>query len=288
MGLASRLPASRRGLRAPCVPEPVLWGIPSGTSGRLEGERINARNAIQPSNDAAARGGGTNRFGLLLIVLVATYLLSAFGTGGLITALQVVLFGAVAVLAARTAPLSRLQARLAAATALAGTAIMLGVALASEPGKGVANLWFALILLFAVIVIVRRILRWPAVTIQSIYGAVSAYLILGLMFAAIFSAIDHLAAGHFFAHGQPANNQTFQYFSFTTLTTLGYGDFTAASSGGRAVAILEALTGQIFLATLIARLVASFRGSSDRNQGSDRRVSGDEQQQPPFPGTRGS
>lgn len=288
MGLASRLPASRRGLRALCVPEPVLRGIPSGTSGRLEGERINARNANQPSSDAAAHGGGTNRFGLLLIVLVATYLLSAFGAGGLITVLQVVLFGAVAVLAARTAPLSRLEARLAAATALAGTAIMLGVALASDPGKGVANLWFALILLFAVVVIVRRILRWPAVTIQSIYGAVSAYLILGLMFAAIFSAIDHLGAGHFFAHGQPANNQTFQYFSFTTLTTLGYGDFTAAGSGGRAVAILEALTGQIFLATLIARLVAAFRGSSDRHQSSDRRVSGDEQQQPRLPGTQGS
>ena len=64
----------------------------------------------------------------------------------------------------------------------------------------------------------------------------------------------------FFANGQLANTQTFQYFSFTTLTTLGYGDFTAAENGGRAVAVLEAMTGQVFLATLVARLVTAYRG----------------------------
>ena len=57
--------------------------------------------------------------------------------------------------------------------------------------------------------------------------------------------------------------RTYQYFSFTTLTTLGYGDFTAGGSFGRAVAVLEALTGQIFLATLVARprarLVSAYR-----------------------------
>ncbi len=67
----------------------------------------------------------------------------------------------------------------------------------------------------------------------------------------------------FFANRQPGNTQTFQYFSFTTLTTLGYGDFTAMDSSGRAVAVLEALTGQVFLATLVARLVAAFRTSGD-------------------------
>ena len=57
------------------------------------------------------------------------------------------------------------------------------------------------------------------------------------------------------------NTKTFQYFSFTTLTTLGYGDFTAAQDSGRAVAVLEAMVGQMFLATLVARLVAGFRWS---------------------------
>ena len=68
----------------------------------------------------------------------------------------------------------------------------------------------------------------------------------------------------FFADDQPANTQTFQYFSFTTLTTLGYGDFTAAQDGGRSIAMLEALTGQVFLATLVARLVSAYRGPSEQ------------------------
>ena len=99
---------------------------------------------------------------------------------------------------------------------------------------------------------------------QSIYGALSAYMIVGLMFAACYSALWHLGESAFFADQQPANTQTFQYFSFVTLTTLGYGDFTAAQSGGRAVAVLEAMSGQVFLATLVARLVAAFRGPAER------------------------
>jgi hypothetical protein len=82
------------------------------------------------------------------------------------------------------------------------------------------------------------------------------------MFASIYTALDHLGEATFFANNQPANTQTFQYFSFTTLTTLGYGDFTAAESGGRSIAVMEALTGQVFLATLVARLVSAYRTPS--------------------------
>src|SRR5258708_26081265 len=64
----------------------------------------------------------------------------------------------------------------------------------------------------------------------------------------------------FFAQRAAGNSKTFQYFSFTTLTTLGYGDYTAAASGGEGVAVMEAMVGQVFLATLVARVVAAFRG----------------------------
>jgi hypothetical protein len=57
----------------------------------------------------------------------------------------------------------------------------------------------------------RRVLARPTVAVQSNYGALSAYIIIGLMFAAFFAAIWHLGAGHFSADGQPANSQTFQY-----------------------------------------------------------------------------
>jgi Ion channel len=98
----------------------------------------------------------------------------------------------------------------------------------------------------------------PQITGQSIYGVLSAYMIIGLIFSAVYVAMWKFD-GAFFVQGKGDNTQTFQYFSFTTLTTLGYGDFTAAGDGGRAVAVLEAIVGQMFLATLVARLVAGFR-----------------------------
>jgi hypothetical protein len=155
--------------------------------------------------------------------------------------------------------------------ALAGSAAALGWALTGSPtGIGVADVWKGLILLLTAVIIVRRVLARPTVTVQSIYGALSAYLIIGLMFAAFYAAIWRLGGGVFFAGQQTAghqtNTQTLQYFSFTTLTTLGYGDFTASGNGGRAIAVMEALTGQVFLATLVARLVSAFRGPAEQDR----------------------
>jgi hypothetical protein len=180
-----------------------------------------------------------------------------------VTAVLVVLYGIAIVLAARSSTLSRPASRLLLLIVLVGTGIMIGLSLGGI-ARAASDVWIAVVLLGAVVLIVYRVLSFGNVTLESIFGAVSAYLVLGMMFAAVFGAIDHLGGGHFFADGQPANTKTFQYFSFTTLTTLGYGDFTAAASGGRSVAILEALTGQVFLATLVARLVAAFRGPAGR------------------------
>ena len=204
------------------------------------------------------------RYGLLLLLLISTYLLSAFSAGRLVERLSIVLFAAVLLLALRTSPLSKRSRLLLGGAALAGSAGA-GAALltGTGTGSGIAELWNGLMLLLTAVFIVRRVLARPTITVQSIYGALSAYLIIGLMFATFYAAIQHLGGGHFFADHEKANTQTFQYFSFTTLTTLGYGDFTAAGNGGRAVAVIEALVGQVFLATLVARLVAGFRGPAE-------------------------
>jgi hypothetical protein len=205
------------------------------------------------------------RYGLLLLVLVATYLLSAFNVKRLAPEVQVCLFAVVLLLALRSSPLPGRWPAVIGAVTVAGSAGAVGASLTGTvAGTGAADLWKALLLLLTAILVVRRVLARPTVTIQSIYGALSAYLIIGLMFAACYAAIDHLSHSDFFANNQPANTQTFQYFSFTTLTTLGYGDFTAAESGGRSIAVMEALTGQVFLATLVARLVAAFESPSRR------------------------
>jgi hypothetical protein len=205
------------------------------------------------------RSGG--RYGLLLAVLIGTYLLSAFNGRNLATELQIGLFAVVLLLAMRSSPLPGRWPLIVSTVTVVGSAAVWGAALTgTRAGLGAAELWKALVLLMTAVVVVRRILAKPTVTIQSIYGALSAYLIIGLMFAASYAAIEQLGGSDFFANDEPANTQTFQYFSFTTLTTLGYGDFTAAESGGRSIAVIEAMTGQVFLATLVARLVTAYRG----------------------------
>jgi hypothetical protein len=204
------------------------------------------------------------RTGLLLLILVFTYLLSAFTKGILISAFQILLFLAVLLIALRNGQLQPHAIRIVSIVVLAGSvlAAVLLVLDTDGPGAGVANAWTALILLVSAVLIVRRVLARPEITLQSIYGAISAYLILGLMFAAVYAAMYHFGGDTFFANGRTGDTRTFQYFSFVTLTTLGYGDFTAAASGGQAFAVIEAITGQIFLATLVARLVAGFRGAA--------------------------
>jgi Ion channel len=203
---------------------------------------------------------------VLLILLIVTYLLSAFLRSSSTSVAQLALFVLTGRLALRASRLPGRRARALMLVAVAGSLAAAGLALA-RPSNGAvaaASLWTGLLLLGTVTLIVVRIVAFPEVTAQSIYGAISAYLLIGLMFAAFYAAISEGHGGHFFAHGQPGNSQTFQYFSFTTLTTLGYGDFTAAGSDGRAIAVMEALTGQVFLATLVARLVAAFRGPGGR------------------------
>jgi voltage-gated potassium channel Kch len=214
---------------------------------------------------AAAEPG---RYGALLLVLIASYLLSAFFAGRWIEAAQVVLFTVAMLLALRSAAISRRAVRLLLLAATVGLPVMFVLSLSTatgETGTGIANIWTGLVLLAAAVMIVYRVLTFGTVTIQSIYGALSAYLVIGLMFASFFAAIYHFSGDKFFVPGETVvGTQTFQYFSFTTLTTLGYGDYTAAYSSGQAVAVLEALTGQVFLATLVARLVAVFRSERDR------------------------
>ena len=220
---------------------------------------------VKPQQHAPARRSGraSGRYGLLLLVLIATYLLAAFTEGQWVINVQILAFVCTLLLALRNALVPKRIARAGLVFVLAVSGVVAGLALSSpsDTTLGVAQIWTGLILLATVIVIVRHILADASVTLQSIYGALSAYMIIGLMFAAFYAAMYRFGGGSFFANGSPGNTRTFQYFSFTTLTTLGYGDFTAANNAGRAVAVMEAMAGQIFLATLVARLVSAFRPS---------------------------
>lgn len=110
------------------------------------------------------------------------------------------------------------------------------------------------------IVIVRGILGHERVSRDTILGAVCGYVYLGLVFEFVYAALAGLDPDPFFSSGAEVTFSSLNYFSFVTLTTLGYGDLTPAGSVARQIATIEAMAGQIYLVTLIARLVGLFSG----------------------------
>ena len=210
--------------------------------------------------DAAAENRHADRYELVFLLLVSTFVLSAFGLQARGRLPLLLLYAAALALALRSSRLPGPVARVLRMVLAVGT-IGVGIAVVAAPGnltEGILSCWIAVVLATTIAVVVLRILRHRVVTGQTIFGALSAYLMIGFFFAAVFTAIDRLGGGPFFAGGQAATSATIQYFSFVTLTTTGYGDYTALSTGGRSMAVLEALLGQIFLVTLVARLVALF------------------------------
>jgi hypothetical protein len=100
----------------------------------------------------------------------------------------------------------------------------------------------------------QRILRQRRVTYETVLGALCTYVLLGLLFAFAYLAVDELA-GPFFTQPGPHGQSEYLYFSFVTLTTLGFGDLSPDVGLPQALTVFEALTGQVFLVTMVARLV---------------------------------
>jgi hypothetical protein len=201
-----------------------------------------------------------DRYGLVLLLLVVNFLLSAFLPSDWARTLPLLFYVAALALVFRNVPRPRARLRrlLLVLLAVSAVALIAAFAVQNRVVRGLVSLWLAAVLVLTIVRVVRRILAHRVVTLQTIFGAISAYLLIGFLYAALFSAVGHFQRAPLFASGQPADSSTIQYFSFVTMTTVGYGDFTAAGEPARTLAVLDALTGQIFLVTLVARLVSVF------------------------------
>lgn len=103
-------------------------------------------------------------------------------------------------------------------------------------------------------VLIRTLLH-PVVNLNTLAGVMAAYLFIGLLFTGVFKFIDQVDSDAFFAQKDVPQTGDFEYFSFITITTTGYGDLTPGTQAARTAAMAEAITGQIFLVTVVARVV---------------------------------
>jgi Ion channel len=120
----------------------------------------------------------------------------------------------------------------------------------------------AVLLSLFVVGILTYVLRRGPVTADKIYAAICVYLLVGYTWSLIYSFMEHLYPGSFLISNEPMAPEQFgarslqmRYFSFVTLTTVGYGDIVPRSPAARTFVVIEAIMGQIYLAVLVARLV---------------------------------
>jgi Ion channel len=208
-------------------------------------------------------GGGSYRYGgvLMLVLAIAIFALSApEGAGG--RAVELLASGAALMVAVLTSR-ARLRTRRVAGAAVAVTVLAGGgYAALGHPHPGLTYLASAVLLAATGAVILAGLVRLVierGVVLQAVLGALAVYILVGLTLSFVIGAMAAGLSGPFFAQGTDAVQSERVYYSFTVLTTTGFGDFTAGTRAGRALAVLEMLIGQLYLVTVIATLVGNLR-----------------------------
>jgi len=200
----------------------------------------------------------SHSFGYVLLAIGVTFLFAATAPDGAwSTSTLVLLESGTMMIALWTSGL----ARAGSGINVAFLCLAIGLATADliwggDVLTGVLGIVSALLALGIVGVIAASVVVKGEINAQSVIGAICVYLLLGMIFMYIYGVVAALGDGAFFSQGTDGTRSLRLYFSYVTLATLGYGDYTPKSNLGHTLAIVEALFGQIYLVTVVALLVA--------------------------------
>jgi len=156
----------------------------------------------------------------------------------------------------RTAPL-------AIATA-SGLAAAINIFWQTEALTALLGLVAGLLIVSIAVAIAAGAIAQNEVNSRSVAGAICVYMLFGMLFMFLYGVLVALGHAPFFAQGTDGTRPIRLYFSFVTLATLGYGDYTPAGNLGHALAVLEALIGQLYLVTVVAVVVTRLGGPGRR------------------------
>lgn len=219
-----------------------------------------ARQLSQDKLDRKVKRSRVDRFGYVFVLILFTLVANAFLSQeriGLLVLL--VLQAAVLILALRASRASfRTLVIYGIAIAISFTIVVFTAVVTSDHNLRIVSSAINLVLIGAVpVVIGKRLATHPKITMQTVFGALSIYLLIGMFYAVLYSMSSLIMGAPFFVEAPPYPSTIYLYYSYVTLATVGYGDYTAASSVGQMLSVTEALIGQIYLVTVVAVLVAN-------------------------------
>ncbi len=207
-------------------------------------------------------------YGLVLMLVVATYVLASLLPDRGWSAVAISITGTTTAIFALSASGSQpVWVRRALGLALLAIAFNVIAAVTGDRGwQSVAALIMITLLAVSMAKVLATVVMAPRIGVRTILGAISVYTSLGLLFAFLYGTIDRLQSGIFFSGVPHPDGSNFIFFSYTTLTTVGYGDLVPKGQPGQMVSGLEMLIGQIFLVTLVAGLVSGWRPGQARRE----------------------
>lgn len=203
----------------------------------------------------------SDAFGLVLALVLITYVLtSLLENRGWSAVLLTVATSATSVVALTS---SHAQAKVVRVVLLLSALTIALAAISAADGDqtwlNFASLIQVSMLAIAMGAVLRRVVMAANVGSRTILGALSVYAVLGLLFTFVYGAIDRIQSGPFFEGVAHPHGSDFIFFSYTTLTTTGYGNLVPGGQPGQMISGLEMMIGEIFLVTLVAGLVSLWR-----------------------------
>ena len=231
-------------------------------------EAIAAADRPRPWHRLGRSFVSADSYGLVLLLVLVTYLVSVtvhnYVAGPVVLTVQLVTVW----LTLRTSH-ARPAARTAANIGLAIAAVAATVSFFEhQPGDQLGGL-FALccvLYLIAPFAITRHLILRRDIDTETLLGAIAAYLLIGMFFAFAYQAIAQLQSTPFFGAAGNGSLSDDLFFSFVTMTTVGYGNLVPAANPGQTLSVMEALIGQLFLVVAVGKIIASLqRRPGDRS-----------------------
>jgi len=214
----------------------------------------------------AGRLHASHSFGVVLLLVATLFAFAAIAPdGGWATGILVLLATAALVVAAWTSGLAEPGSRATQIALVAGVIAAIAAFVSTRHAtQGTVALLTGAMTICTIAVIALGVLDQGEVNSKSVLGAISVYILLGLVFVFVYGAVAALGSNPFFAQGTDGTRALRLYFSYVTLATLGYGDYTPAGNLGHLLAVIEALIGQLYLVivltVMLTRLGQSHRG----------------------------
>jgi voltage-gated potassium channel Kch len=202
------------------------------------------------------------RYGLVLTLILVGYVLSGVESNRFLLAVNSLLWVSLLLTTLWSPGVPKRLRRIGSVATILVllTTLSLGF-VSSELADGWRLILLGIAQFAALLAILNRVSRHRQVTFQTVMGGVAAYALIAFVMAALYHGMD-LLTDTTFLNGVVSDGD-YVYFSFVTLTTVGYGDITAATDVAKRLVVVEAFVGQVFLVALVARLV-SLWGAPDR------------------------